>query len=138
MFSNIYTGTTSNDGSNEVQTEEIYKCKIFIYFFYIKETKYWFPKCGHGIKIVCYCFRQIYATQQKRHSIRLPPVPVASQVQKQQCVATNLHATENHWSITVSDTSWVLQKYAPPDITSQVAFNINDYHDNDLRNMLLC
>lgn len=78
-------------------------------------------------------FRQIYATQQKRHLKRMSHVQVATQVQKQQCVTINLHATENHWSITVSYTIRVLQKYAPPDITSQVAFKINDFHDNNLR-----
>lgn len=62
---------------------------------------------------------QIYATQQKRHLKRMSHVQVATQVQKQQCVTINLHATENHWSITVSYTIRVLQKYAPPDITSQ-------------------
>lgn len=65
-------------------------------------------------------------------------VQVATQVQKQKCVATNLHATENHWSITASYTIRVLQKSAPPDISSQVAFKINDYHVNDLRKTPLC
>lgn len=61
----------------------------------------------------------------------MPHVQVAAQVQNQQCVTINLHATENHWSITVSDSIRVLQKYAPPDRTSQVAFKINNYHDNN-------
>lgn len=91
-----------------------------------------------ALKLFAIVFRQIYATQQNRHSKQMSHVQVATQVQKQQCVATNLHATENHWSITASCTIRVLQKYAPPDISSQVAFKINDYHVNDLRKSPLC
>lgn len=68
----------------------------------------------------------------------MPHVQVATQVQKQKCVATNLHATENHWSITASYTIRVLQKSAPPDLSSQVAFKIIDYHVNYLRKTPLC
>lgn len=52
MFSNIYTGTTSNNGSNEVQTEEIYKCKIFIYFFHIKEKNIDFQNVDMASKLL--------------------------------------------------------------------------------------
>lgn len=91
-----------------------------------------------ALKLFAIVFRQIYATKLKRHSKRMSHVQVATQVQKQKCVATSLHATENHWSITASYTIRVLQKSAPPDISSQVAFKIKYYHVNDLRKTPLC
>lgn len=106
---------------------------LFLFFSHKGKMYIDFHNVDMTSKLYAIFFRQIYATQQKRHLKRMSHVQVATQVQKQQCVTINLHATENHWSITVSDSIRVLQKYAPPDITSQVAFKINDFHDNNLR-----